>query len=79
MDTANESDLELAKRTIQSYFVVGLTNQMKESVRRFNVMMGIDDVNEEMNSRCMAGYFPEEMEWQNGRRLNANEHPKVSL
>ena len=74
-DTATESDLELAKLTIQSYFVVGLTNQMKESVRRFNVMMGIDDVNDEMKARCVAGFFPD----VNGRRSNANPHPEVSV
>mmetsp|Transcript_13488 Transcript_13488/g.28624 ORF Transcript_13488/g.28624 Transcript_13488/m.28624 type:complete len:219 (-) Transcript_13488:370-1026(-) len=38
----NETDLELAKNTIKSRIIVGLMHDMEESVKRFNVVMGID-------------------------------------
>ena len=74
--TATESDLEIAKHTIQSYFVVGLTTQIQESVQRFNVMMGIDDVSNKRHAGCMTGYFPDE---KRSNTLNANPHPEVSV
>lgn len=40
-DIATEEDLELAKRAIQSYFVVGLLDHMEEIIKRFNVVLGL--------------------------------------
>lgn len=81
-DPATEEDLELAKHTIKSYFVVGLMNDMEESMRRFNVVLGIDDVNDDRNRSCMNSFFPGEN--PQFRRLtignrNSNAHPKVSV
>eukprot|EP00985_Skeletonema_marinoi_P013358 scaffold6596_cov140-Skeletonema_marinoi.AAC.1 len=41
-DTATEAALRVAMRTLEKRFVVGLTDNMKESIRRFNIVMNID-------------------------------------
>lgn len=76
IDTATETDLEYAKHTIKSYFIVGLTNQMKESTRRFNVILGIDDVHDKRHAKCMKDFFPLDT---SSTRLNSNIHPEVSM
>lgn len=70
--TATEMDLERAKYTIAQYFVVGLTSQMEESARRFNVVLGVDDVNVELNAWCMRSTGSAHLR-------NSNEHPKVCI
>lgn len=74
IDTATETDLEFAKHTIKSYFIVGLTNQMKESTRRFNVILGIDDVHDKRHAKCMKDFYT-----TSSTRLNSNIHPEVSI
>lgn len=51
-DMATEEDLRIAMRTIKMRFVVGLLDEMEESVRRFNVVMGIDETDKE-NRECI--------------------------
>ena len=75
-DTATEEDLKTAKRTIELYFIVGLTNEVDESVRRFNVMFGIDD-DEGNRTKCMYEYFGHK-ENSVVKKDNSNPHPKVS-
>lgn len=70
---ATEDDLTLAIGTLKSKFVIGLMNQMEESVHRFNVILGIDE-NEEVKKRCMRGYFGHGV-----KKKNSHSHPKVSM
>ena len=73
-----ERDVREAKRTLRKRFVVGLTEEMEESIRRFNVVMRIDYSsleNEENNvkSECMNTYFGNEEE----KKENSHPHPNV--
>ena len=84
-DTATEEDLELAKRTIELYFVIGLTDHLEESIKRFNVFLGVEgdgDVmdNDERNEMCINSSFPadEKMKLYTNEETNSNPHPKVS-
>ena len=70
---ATEDDLTLAIGTLKSKFVIGLMNQMEESIHRFNVILGIDE-NEEVKKRCMRGYFGHGV-----KKKNSHSHPKVSI
>ena len=72
---ATEEDLELAKNTIQSYFVVGLMDKMEASIRRFNVVMGIDHESDKKLAKCIKEYFPGNEAEE--KKTNANPHPKV--
>jgi len=67
-----DRDLRQAKETVRERFVVGLTEDIEESVRRFNVMMGINDNTTGPYERCMSSYFGNTME-----HANANPHPEV--
>ena len=42
--------------TLKGRCVVGLTNQMEESIHRFNVVMDIDESDKE-NKKCMDQFF----------------------
>ena len=51
-----EVDLDFAMETVSQRFIVGLTDKMEESVHRFNIVMGIDELGEECKvSHC---FFP---------------------
>eukprot|EP00581_Thalassiosira_minuscula_P014695 CAMPEP_0183718546 /NCGR_PEP_ID=MMETSP0737-20130205/11772_1 /TAXON_ID=385413 /ORGANISM="Thalassiosira miniscula, Strain CCMP1093" /LENGTH=328 /DNA_ID=CAMNT_0025948123 /DNA_START=34 /DNA_END=1020 /DNA_ORIENTATION=+ len=67
---ATDMDLELAKETIRKRFVVGLTDEMEESISRFNTVMGISE--EKRCKECMNTYFGE-----NEKKENSNPHPTV--
>lgn len=69
-DKVTEKDLELAIMTMQQRFIVGLTDQMEESIHRFNIVLGINE-EEESNKRCMDQYFGDNME-----KKNSNPHRK---
>lgn len=69
-DGPNELDLELAKRTVQDRFIVGLIDEFEESIHRFNAVMGIDE--SEKQGRCMKRFFVKD------KKSNTNPHPKVS-
>ena len=68
-----EEDLKLAKETLKKRFVVGLMNEMEESIHRFNNVMGIDEEDNAKNTKCMKSYFGTRV-----RKENSNAHPKVS-
>ena len=72
-DEVNENHLRVAQRTIAQRFVVGLMNQMEESIHRFNIVLGIDEMDEE-NAECMDEFFGHGVE-----KRNSNSHPKVSI
>lgn len=66
-------DLRDAMETVQQRFIVGLTNQMEESIRRFNVVIGIDQSDEDIK-KCIDKHVG------NNKRVemkNSNPHPKV--
>eukprot|EP00956_Cyclotella_meneghiniana_P001940 scaffold2132_cov66-Cyclotella_meneghiniana.AAC.1 len=48
-DAVSVADLKVAMDFIRDYVVVGLTSEMEESLRRFNLAMGMD---ERQNSNC---------------------------
>ena len=70
-DTATEAELRLAMRIIEKRFVVGLTDNMKESIRRFNIVMNID-LTSQRNRRCMNRFFG-----HGSLKTNSNSHPKL--
>ena len=72
-DTATEVDLRRAMRTIEKRFVVGLTDEMKESIRRFNIIMNID-LTPLRNQNCMRRYFGHVK-----GSLKTNSHPHPNL
>ena len=54
-EPADETDLIIAKELVRQRFIVGLMNEMKESVRRFNIVLGVDD-NSERSQKCMEEF-----------------------
>lgn len=72
-DQVTAEDLQRAQETVRSRFVVGLTEEMEESVRRFNVVMGIKDDTTPRHRACMRRFFG-----ANPERANANPHPAVN-
>ena len=67
-DRVGEKDLRVAKKILRDHVVVGLLDDVEESFRRFNIVLGIDE-RTERNERCMNEMF--------SSRENANHHPKV--
>jgi hypothetical protein len=87
-EKVTETDLIIAKELVRQRFVVGLMTEMEESVRRFNIALGVD-VEEPRNKECMQEFFGEkesdEKEVSEGEKTlantdnkNSNKHPKVS-
>jgi len=66
-----ETDLTVAVNTVKLRFIVGLMNEMEESIHRFNVFMGINE-SEEDNQICMDQFFGHGI-----KKENSNPHPKV--
>ena len=73
----DETDLMHAKAILRRRVVVGLMNQMEESVHRFNIVLGIDE-SLENNRQCMNEYFGKSKDKSSGGVKNLNKHPKVS-
>jgi len=69
--TATEIDLNFAKKTIKNRFVVGLVDDMAESMRRFDVIMGINDETKFYES-CNREYFG-----GGKKKTNSNAHPYI--
>lgn len=81
----NNDDLELAKDIVSTKFVVGLMDQFEESVRRFNVVLGIDEGDPE-NRRCINEFSSNEGDSHKNRnkekivkknQFNSYTHPEV--
>ena len=68
-DTVFFSDLEVAKEIIRQRVLVGLVDQMEESVRRFNLLMGVDETDEQ-NQQCINGYIGVSKEKGNDKSLS---------
>jgi hypothetical protein len=71
-DSVDEQDLQIAVTTLKERFVVGLTDQMEESFRRFFVAMGINESNKRRD-KCIAQWLGSGAE-----KKNSNAHPEVS-
>ena len=71
-DPVSEIDYQVALMTVRSRFFVGLTDEMEESIHRFNVILGINE-HERINRKCMDKFFG-----HGELKSNANPHPKVS-
>jgi hypothetical protein len=71
-DLVSEIDYQVAVRTVRNRFFVGLTDEMEESIHRFNVILGINEY-ERINRKCMDEFFG-----HGELKSNANPHPKVS-
>ena len=84
-DTVDEMDLIIAKELVRQRFIVGLMVKMNESIRRFNIVLGVDEENERSDN-CMDEFGvkvvdPAEAENSNTpapAKKNSNKHPKVS-
>jgi len=71
-DVVDENDLILAMKTLKSRFIVGLMDNMEESIHRFNTILGIDETSK-TRKECMDQYFG-----HGSLKSNSNSHPKVS-
>jgi len=67
----SDEDLKSAIRTVKQRFIVGRMDKMEESIRRFNIVMGVDE-SEIKSSKCQDQFFGHDAE-----RKNTNSHPKV--
>eukprot|EP00956_Cyclotella_meneghiniana_P033082 scaffold93044_cov72-Cyclotella_meneghiniana.AAC.6 len=76
-EEVGEVDLIVAKELVRQRFVVGLMEDMEESVRRFNVALGLDVVGDERNRECMREFFgdkeDEEKEENGGAAAGGDE------
>ena len=63
-DKVGLGDLIVAKEIVKNRFFVGLMNDMAESIRRFNIVLGVDTETNEKNKQCMRDFFgdPEDEE-----------------
>lgn len=73
-DDATERDLRIAMRTLEEYFVVGLTERMDESLSRFNAVLRIDE-NNPTTKICKMHFFFDSV---GVRKTNSVAHPVVS-
>lgn len=74
-ETATNADLQVAMRTIKKRFIVGLTDQMEESLHRFNIVMGINEDLEDINNRqCIEHFVHHSVA---AKKHSENPHPKV--
>eukprot|EP00584_Thalassiosira_punctigera_P008934 CAMPEP_0172543806 /NCGR_PEP_ID=MMETSP1067-20121228/14103_1 /TAXON_ID=265564 ORGANISM="Thalassiosira punctigera, Strain Tpunct2005C2" /NCGR_SAMPLE_ID=MMETSP1067 /ASSEMBLY_ACC=CAM_ASM_000444 /LENGTH=400 /DNA_ID=CAMNT_0013330281 /DNA_START=107 /DNA_END=1309 /DNA_ORIENTATION=- len=70
---ATKTDLLCAKKTMRQRFVVGLVQDLKESFRRFNTMMGVNDETNKNHKRCTLQFFGK----GKGKPMDSESHPKV--
>lgn len=70
-ERVTEEHLRRAMETLSRRFVVGLTDRMEESMRRFDVLLGVDD-SAARRGKCRQDFFG-----RDEKRRNANPHPQV--
>jgi hypothetical protein len=51
-ETVDETDLIVAKELVRQRFIVGLMGEMNESIRRFNIVLGVDEESDR-SQQCM--------------------------
>lgn len=59
--TVDEMDLIVAKELVRQRFVVGLMEEMNESIRRFNIVLGVDEESDR-SQKCMVEFGVDERE-----------------
>mmetsp|Transcript_23120 Transcript_23120/g.53090 ORF Transcript_23120/g.53090 Transcript_23120/m.53090 type:complete len:400 (+) Transcript_23120:74-1273(+) len=70
----NEADLQVAKRTIAQRFIVGLSEEYDESLRRFGIMLNFKaKTTAQDRKRCYDKYLG-----AHGEKMNSNSHPKIT-
>ena len=93
-DEVDETDLIIAKELVRQRFIVGLISEMKESIRRFNIVLGVDE-NSARGHNCMEEYGllnepveakseeegagDEEPQTMATDKKNSHKHPKVRI
>lgn len=88
-ETVDIGDLVTAKEIVRQRFIVGLMNDMEESIRRFNIVLGLNG-KDERGQLCMEQYFSkdkrnlqagdagtDESKTKAANDMNSNPHPKV--
>lgn len=93
-DEVDETDLIIAKELVRQRFIVGLISEMNESIRRFNIVLGVDE-NSARGHSCMEEYglldetveaesekegdVDEETQTMAKDKKNSHKHPKVRI
>lgn len=54
-ETVDETDLIIAKELVRQRFIVGLMGEMNESIRRFNIVLGVDE-GSDRSAQCMKEF-----------------------
>jgi len=54
-DSVDEMDLIIAKELVRQRFIVGLMDEMVESIRRFNIVLGVDE-SSDRSQQCMEDF-----------------------
>ena len=54
-EKVDETDLIIAKELVRLRFIVGLMEEMNESIRRFNIVLGVDETSER-SRQCMEEF-----------------------
>lgn len=54
-DSVDEMDLIIAKELVRQRFIVGLMDEMVESIRRFNIVLGVDE-SSDRSQQCMEEF-----------------------
>lgn len=88
-ESVDVGDLVTAKEIVRSRFIVGLMNDMEDSIRRFNVVLGVND-RDGRGQLCMEEFFSkdkgdvtanalgaEEEKAKAANDMNSNPHPKI--
>lgn len=87
LDPVDMTDLVIAKEIIRRYFIVGLMNDMEESIMRFNTVLGLDRTNKQVQvcAERYTGSHDLQADLVAGNShsmpavaMNSNPHPKVS-
>ena len=72
-EKVDETDLIIAKQLVRRRFVVGLTKEMDESIRRFTTVLGVDNMSTDGRiQQCMEELY------ETGKNKEMG-HPKVSI
>merc|ERR1712085_236704 len=82
----DEMDLIIAKELVRQRFIVGLMEEMNESIRRFNIVLGVDEESER-SKQCMVEFGVDERkgmspvaaekESEGGKLLKSEEEKKT--
>ena len=69
----SEADLPHAKKLLSERFIVGLSDNYEESIRRFEAVMLVDEnIDADTRNECNSAFFGGRIE-----KKNANDHPQV--